>query len=45
MLADYFRRYRLILPFTGSVGTVYDIADFFPAADHGSILITSPIQS
>lgn len=31
-------------PFSGPVGDTYDIAEFFPGADHGSILITSRLQ-
>ena len=31
-------------PFSGAIGDAYDIAQFFPGADHGSILITSRLQ-
>jgi hypothetical protein len=31
-------------PFNSSIGDVYDIAEFFPGADHGSIIITSRLQ-
>jgi hypothetical protein len=31
-------------PFNCSAGDAYDIAEFFPGADHGSILITSRLQ-
>lgn len=31
-------------PLNSTVGNGYDIAEFFPAADHGSILITSRLQ-
>ncbi|KAJ5987943.1 hypothetical protein N7481_003153 [Penicillium waksmanii] len=33
------------LPISGTVGDVYDIAEFFPPVDHGSILITSRLSS
>lgn len=32
------------LPFDNHIGDVYDITEFFPRADHGSILITSRLQ-
>jgi hypothetical protein len=28
-------------PFNGPIGDAYDLVEFFPGADHGSILITS----
>ncbi|KAJ5389767.1 uncharacterized protein N7496_000835 [Penicillium cataractarum] len=31
-------------PFNSPIGDAYDIAEFFPGADHGSILITSRLQ-
>ena len=31
-------------PFNDPIGDAYDIAEFFPGADHGSILITSRLQ-
>jgi hypothetical protein len=31
-------------PSNSSIGDAYDIAEFFPGADHGSILITSRLQ-
>lgn len=31
-------------PFDSSISDGYDIAEFFPKADHGSILITSRLQ-
>ncbi|KAF3398126.1 Nephrocystin-3 [Penicillium rolfsii] len=31
-------------PFKGPIGDAYDIADFFPGADHGSIIITTRLQ-
>ncbi|KAJ5975009.1 hypothetical protein N7481_008716 [Penicillium waksmanii] len=31
-------------PFNGAVGDRYDIREFFPKSDHGSILITSRLQ-
>ncbi|CEJ57466.1 Putative Pfs, NB-ARC and TPR domain protein (JCVI) [Penicillium brasilianum] len=31
-------------PLNGPIGNAYDIAEFFPGADHGSILITSRLQ-
>ncbi|KAJ5904683.1 uncharacterized protein N7473_001599 [Penicillium subrubescens] len=31
-------------PFSGPISDAYDIAEFFPGADHGSILITSRLQ-
>jgi hypothetical protein len=31
-------------PFNGPMGDAYDIAEFFPGADQGSILITSRLQ-
>jgi hypothetical protein len=31
-------------PFKGPIGDVYDIADFFPGADHGSIIMTTGLQ-
>ena len=32
-------------PFNGAVSDGYNIREFFPIADHGSILITSRLQS
>jgi hypothetical protein len=32
-------------PFNSAVGVGYDIREFFPTADHGSILITSRLQA
>jgi hypothetical protein len=31
-------------PFNGPIGDAYDLVEFFPGADHGSILITSRLQ-
>lgn len=31
-------------PFNDSIGDAYDLVEFFPGADHGSILITSRLQ-
>ncbi|KAJ5661394.1 uncharacterized protein N7477_009010 [Penicillium maclennaniae] len=31
-------------PFNGPIGDAYDIGEFFPTADHGSILLTSRLQ-
>jgi hypothetical protein len=31
-------------PFSGTAGDAYNIGEFFPGADHGSILITSRLQ-
>jgi hypothetical protein len=31
-------------PFNGPIDGAYDLAEFFPGADHGSILITSRLQ-
>jgi hypothetical protein len=31
-------------PVNGPIGDAYDIFEFFPGADHGSILITSRLQ-
>lgn len=32
------------LPVNGATGDVYDIAEFFPTPDYGSILLTSRLQ-
>lgn len=31
-------------PFNGPIGDAYDLVEYFPGADHGSILVTSRIQ-
>lgn len=31
-------------PFNGPIGDAFDLVEFFPGADHGSILITSRLQ-